>query len=122
MIQFFRNGGWSMFVIVAFGALAVASAAFYAARPDGRREGFLAWISRAVLWSTLAGLASDLGATCQFVTSLTDADERARAASEGFAESMSPAVMGFALLAVTAFLAAIGRQRLDARRESASPE
>jgi hypothetical protein len=122
MIQFFRNGGWSMFVIVAFGVLAVASAAFYAARPDGRREGFLAWMSRAVLWSTLAGLASDLGATCQFVTSLPDADERARAASEGFAESMSPAVMGFALLAVTAFLAAIGRQRLDARRESASPE
>jgi hypothetical protein len=115
--QFFRDGGWSMFVIEVFGLITLGSACFYAARPDGRHEGFLKWMSRAVLWSTLAGLASDVGATCHHTFTLQDANERSRAITEGVAESMSPPIMGFALLAVIAFLTAVGRRRLDARQE-----
>lgn len=106
-----------MFVIVAFGLLVLASAGFYAALPDGRHEGFLKWMSRAVLWSTLAGLASDIGATCHYACTIQDANERSRTITEGVAESMSPAVMGLAFLALTAFLTAVGRRRLDARGE-----
>lgn len=116
MIEFFRDGGWSMFVIVGFGFLTLASAAFYAARPSGAVDGFLKWMSRAVLWSTLAGLASDLGTTCHYTARIEDAGERARATLQGVSESMSPPIMGFAFLAVAAFLAAIGRRRMDARR------
>jgi hypothetical protein len=117
MLQFFRDGGWSMFVIMAFGLFTVASAGFYAARPDIRHEGFLEWMSRAVLWSTLAGVASDLGTTCHAACAIQEANERSRTITEGAAESMSPAIMGLAFLAVAAFLAAVGRRRLDARRE-----
>ncbi len=106
-----------MFVIVAFGLLTLAVAAFYAARPDRQHEGMLDWMSRAVLWSTLAGLASDIGATCHTTFGIEDGNARARLTTQGVAESMSPAVMGMAFLAVIAFLAAIGRRRLDARRE-----
>jgi hypothetical protein len=115
MLQFFRDGGWSMFVIVVFGMLTLGSAGFYAARPDGRREGFLRWMSRAMLWSILAGLASDIGATCHFTRTMSDPDERSRTVMQGLAESMSPAIMGFSLLAVAAFLTAVGRRRMDAR-------
>jgi hypothetical protein len=117
MLQFFRDGGWSMFVIVAFGLLTLASAGFYAARPDRRHEGFLEWMSRAMLWSILAGLASDVGTTLHYTCTIQDANERSRTITQGVAESMSPAIMGFALLAVTAFLTAVGRRRLDARQE-----
>ncbi len=105
-----------MFVIMAFGVLTVASAAFYAARPDGRREGFLRWMSVAILSSTLVGVASDVGATFRFTCAIQDADQRSRTVLEGMAESMSPAVMGFAFLAVAAFLTAVGRRRLDGLR------
>jgi hypothetical protein len=74
-------------------------------------------MSRAVLWSTLAGLASDVGTTLHSTCTILDDGERSRTITEGVAESMSPAIMGFALLAVTAFLTAVGRRRLDARRE-----
>lgn len=116
MIEFFKDGGWSMFVILLFGALALATGAYHAARPDERHEGFLKWMSMATLWATLAGVASDFGATFHFTTRIEDDSERARTVLEGLGESMSPLVMGFALLALAAFLGAIGRRRLDAKR------
>lgn len=115
MLQFFQDGGWSMFVILVFGVVALATAAFHAARPDARHEGFLEWMSRATLWATLAGVASDVGTTCHTTCQVLEANERARMTTEGIAESMSPLVMGFALLALAAFLTAIARRRLDAR-------
>jgi hypothetical protein len=115
MIEFFKDGGWSMFVILLFGAITMATAAFHAAKPDVRHEGFLKWMSRAVLWSTLAGVSSDLGTTFAFTCHIENDSERARTTLEGMAESMSPLVMGFVMLAIAAFLASIGRRRLDAR-------
>jgi hypothetical protein len=116
MIQFFQNGGWSMFVILLFGGLAFSTSAYHAARPDERHQGFLEWMSRATLWASLAGVASDFGATFQFTKSIENDTERARTVLEGLSESMSPLVMGFALLALTAFLGAIAQRRLDARK------
>jgi hypothetical protein len=115
MLTLFRNGGWSMFVIVLFGFVTLATAAFFATRPDKKHEGFIKWMSRATLWATLCGAASDLAATLYFTTSIVDANERARTIEEGFAESMSPFIMGFAMLALAALLAAVGRRRLDAK-------
>jgi hypothetical protein len=115
MIEFFRDGGWSMFVILLFGALSLGTGAYYAVRPDARHEGFLKWMSWATLWSTLAGVASDFGATFKATTQIENDSERGRIVLEGLAESMSPLVMGFVLLSLAAFLAAIGRRRLDAK-------
>jgi Na+/proline symporter len=91
-------------------------AAHFAARPDARREGFLAWMSAATLWATLAGVTSDVAATLYHTASVADADERGRLVLEGLAESMSPAIVGFALLALVAMLVAVGRRRFEARR------
>ena len=116
MIEFFKDGGWSMFVILLFGVIAMATAAFHAARPDERHEGFLKWMCKAVLWSTLAGVSSDVGTTLHATCQIMNDSERARTTTEGLAESMSPLLMGFAMLAIAAFLGAIGRRRLDAKR------
>lgn len=116
MVTLIRNGGASMFVILVFGLVTLASAAYFAARPDARHEGFLKWMSRATLWSTLVGLSTDIAATCYHTVDIIEPNERARVVQEGIAESMSPCIVGFAMLALVALLAAVGRRRLDARK------
>jgi hypothetical protein len=116
MLTLIRNGGWSMFVILLCGLVALATAAYFAARPDARHEGFLKWMSRATLWSTLAGLSSDIATTLFQTVEIVEPNERARVVQEGFAESMSPCIVGFALLALVALLSAVGRRRLDAKK------
>jgi hypothetical protein len=116
MLEFFRDGGWGMFLILAFGAILLATAAYYAVRPDERHEGFLEWMSRAVLWATLVGVASDVGTVFKVTCHIEDDSERSRTIVEGLAESMSPVIMGFAFLTLAAFLTAIGRRRFDARK------
>jgi hypothetical protein len=112
----FRNGGWSMFAVVIFGLVALATAAFYAARPDAKHEGFVKWMSRATLWSILAGMCSDFATVFDVVCQIDDWNQRSKILLEGSAESLSPGIMGFVLLSLTALLTSVGRRRLDARK------
>jgi hypothetical protein len=133
MMTLFRNGGWSMYWVVAFGVVARGGAAQFAARPRASHEGFLKWMSRALVWAILTGICSDAATVLgvgsakmgeshlrmlegTVVGELADADTRARILCEGLSESLSPGIVGFAFLAVVALLSAVGRRRLDARR------
>ncbi len=116
LYRLFRDGGWSMFAVVLFGLVALATAGFYAARPDARHEGFLKWMARATLWSILAGMCSDFATVFSVVCQIDDWNKRSQILFEGSAESLSPGIMGFVLLSLTALLTAVGRRRLDARR------
>jgi hypothetical protein len=117
MMTLFRNGGWSMYWVVAFGFVALGAAGHYAARPTAKHEGFLSWMSRAVLWSIFTGICSDAATVFEYTAGdIPPGDARARIVLEGLAESLSPGIVGFAFLAVVALLAAVGRRRLDAMR------
>ena len=112
----FREGGWSMFVVVAFGFISLATAAFYAARPDVKHEGFLKWMSRATFWAVMVGFCTDFSATFHAAAQIEEWNERSRIVIEGSGESLSPGILGFAFLALTALLTAVGRRRLDGWR------
>jgi hypothetical protein len=113
MLTLIRNGGFPMFFILAFGAIGLATSAWYAYRPNARSYAFLVWMGLATLFTTLMGLAADIGATCYHVARAMTQDAPMWRAwlVEGFAESMSPPIMGFAFLAMTALLTAVGRAR-----------
>lgn len=113
--KLFRDGGFPMFFVVGFGAIALGTAFWYALRPDARHEGFIKWMSIATLMAILNGFCSDLATVARFLAESEMApDRRVLIFFEGFAESMSPGILGFAFLALTALLTAIGRRRRDA--------
>ncbi|HEY3820545.1 MAG TPA: hypothetical protein VGL81_25440 [Polyangiaceae bacterium] len=116
LYRLFRDGGWSMFAVVLFGLVALATAAFYAARPDAKHEGFVRWMCWATLWSILAGMCSDFATVFRVVCEIDDWNKRSQILFEGSAESLSPGIMGFVLLSLTALLTSVGRRRLDARK------
>lgn len=112
-MKLFTDGGWSMWFILLFGFVALATAAWFAMRPSRAHPGFIGWMGAATLFSVFAGLCSDMGTVLFVVAKIEDANERGRIICEGFAESMSPCIMGFALLSLVALLTAVGRRRLD---------
>jgi hypothetical protein len=118
MLEFFKDGGWSMFVILAFGCVVLVTAGYFAVRPDARHEGFIKWMSFALVCSVLVGLASDFGAVFHNTRDIANDTERDRTMAQGYAECMSPPIMGFGFLTLAAMLAAIGRRRLDAKRDA----
>lgn len=117
------NGGIvSMSFILLVGLVAVGAALHFAFRAQRSSLGFLKAISAACLFGTLAATCADVGTTCNAVVRLWDQMGPAKATHiliEGLAESTSPGILGFSMLAVVALLGAVGRRRL-ADREAAS--
>ena len=115
MMTLFREGGWPMYFVVAFGLATLAVAARFAMRPVRAQLGTIVGLGAAVLFTVLMATCADLGAVGHHM------NERwaeyvdyppARAVLQGFAESMSPGVMGFSFLALAGFLVAVGWPRL----------
>ena len=100
-----------------FGLAALGSAVGYAIRPDGPRRSLTRGLSLATLFATLAALAAALGATLNALAGRRMADlslevpHGALMLLTGLAESMSPLIMGFTLLALTAMFGAVGGYR-----------
>jgi hypothetical protein len=116
MPNLIRDGGFSMWFILAFGGIALVTAFVFAARPDVRSERFIAWMGLATLGATLCGVASDIATTLYFVAGHEMApDRRVQIAMQGTAESMAPAIVGFAILSLVALMVAVGKRRLDDR-------
>ncbi len=121
MIRLFILGGWPMFIVVGFGLVALVAAALYAIRGKRQPLGFVYGMMGATFFAVLCGFAADLGAVFFALSSdkMSDvpAEQAHRILLEGFGESMSPGIMGFTMLSLTAFLVAVGSHRA-ARREA----
>jgi hypothetical protein len=116
-----------MLFIVLFGLVALGAGFYFALRAERRTLGFVKYMAAATLFSTLATTCADLGATlyaAEKAFAPTTSAEPTEAAAlphalhiviEGSAESTSPGILGFAFLALTSMLVAVGRRRLDER-------
>ncbi len=116
MKQFMIDGGPGMWLILLFGLTALATAAWFAFRAEGRVRGFLASMSKAVGYAALASFALDMLKVCDAIAGWPRPDERWVVLVHGIGEALSPLVMGFAFLALVHFFTAIGHRRLDAKQ------
>jgi hypothetical protein len=139
MWAFLRSGGLPMLFILAFGLIGLGAGFYFALRAERRSLGFVKYMAAATLFSTLATSCADVGATLYAAEKAFDPTksfetrhgpataEQTDAAAlprvihiviEGFAESTSPGILGFAFLALTSMLVAVGRRRLDDREDA----
>lgn len=124
MLTLLRNGGVvSMSFLLLLGLVTMAASFHFAVRPRREVLGFLHGMGGAIVFATLAATAASLGATLYAATKVYEREGDGAGAvpkamhlvTEGFAESSSAGILGFAMLTVTALLVAIGRRRLDAQ-------
>lgn len=118
MIEFFQEGGWSMWLILFIGGALVGAALRFAMKPHAAKKEFLKYLSLATLAAAVHGMVMDVGMVFWYCTDSTrcpDA-ELTRTLLQGFKESTRPGSLGGGLLVIALVLMAVGSSRL-ARKE-----
>lgn len=116
MLQFFKNGGFGMFPILALGLALLATGASFARSGRKDTEAFLERIMKATLWASVVAFALDLMTVGFFVARQESVDGGVvRIVAEGIAESLSPVVLGGGFLMVGWLFVAVGRRKVDQR-------
>jgi len=114
-MQGMREGGWPMWFILVFGLVALGASARFVAKPERRRLGFIKGMALATLLSTLTGICADLMAVFVHISErYADKPDWHFYMLRGFAEALTPGVLGLPLLSLTALLCAVGMNRLPA--------
>ena len=114
MFTLMARGGFPMYFVLGFGLIALAAAARFALVPRLARISFVHSMASATLWATLTCMTADLA------TVFTRLPQTQEWMSDphwhfilimGLGESLSPCIIGFALLALTSLLIAVGQSR-----------
>ena len=114
MITLFREGGFPMWFLLAFGALSLLAGGRFALRPGAGRLRLVVALSLATLFTVLTAVGADLATVGhQAPEYLSHHPEQTLATVllAGFAESMSPAILGFTVLTLVALFVALGCYR-----------
>jgi hypothetical protein len=115
MLQLFREGGWAMFFVLAFGSLAFIAAVVFAARPHPGRIDVVRALTRATVFSIAAGIVADVAAVCSHVPANPEWANSPKIhliLLQGLGESMAPGILGFTILSLVWLVMAVGHRRL----------
>ena len=108
----FVAGGLPMLFVLIFGLVSIGAAARFAHSPDPGRLGHLVALGVSVIFAALSGVCVDLIMVCQHAPAMAAPGELGAVVLAGIGESLSPAVLGSSLVAVTALIAAVGLRRM----------
>lgn len=115
MGEFFAAGGFSMPIVLALGLAAIVTAALALARPEPRRIQTARGLERAQIHLVIASVAMNLWTVGNQAPGYAEREATALApiVLMGFAESITPAVLGFSLLMFSSILLAAAARRVD---------
>jgi len=117
LTKLMQEGGFPMWFIVGFGLAGLAAAALYAKSVSQRYAALARGLALATLMATLAGTTAALGAVFAALAGERFPEfnilkpDGPQVLMKGLAEAMSPGIMGFALLALSALFYAVGSYR-----------
>jgi hypothetical protein len=115
MLDLVMQGGGGMVPVLLFGLIALVTAGLFVWRPEPRKLAYLRGMSVATIFAILAAVAADLSAALHHTAGDPErwgADWHL-ALLVGLGESLAPAILGFALLALVWMLAAFGMRRFE---------
>ncbi len=103
-----------MWFLLVFGALSLICGARFALRPDANRLRLALALSSATLFTVLTAICADLamvGHHAPEYLAKHSGESLATVLLQGFAESMSPAILGFTMLTLVTLFIALGYYR-----------
>lgn len=118
MLEFFIAGGVPMLGVVVCGVVALVAAVRFAMAPDKRKVAAVVSLSLAALASSILGFVADTYTVFKAigkVEELQKPDVMPLVLIQGARESLTPMILGFALLTVIWLVMAVGFRRLAPR-------
>ncbi len=103
-----------MWFLLLFGALTLLCAARFAARPDSSRLRLTGALGMATWFTTLTAICADVATVGHHAPDYLAQHPSSSLSTvllQGAAESLSPAILGFTVLTLTALLVALGCYR-----------
>lgn len=121
MWEFFKEGGWPMWLILFVGLALIGASIRFALKPHEAKKEFLKYLCFATIAATFQGMIMDLGSVFHWVSQESNTPDAAitRTLLQGFHESTRPGTFGGSVLVIALVLMAIGSSRL-ARQENPS--
>jgi len=114
MLTLFQEGGFPMWFLLAFGALALVAGGRFAMQPNPARLRLALALGSATLFTTFTAIAADLAAVGHQVPEYLVKHPEVPLSSvllQGLAESLSPAILGCTVLTLAALFIALGCYR-----------
>lgn len=115
MLEFFQAGGWSMWFVTLFGLITLVVAIVFAVQADLGKLAFVRAMTLSTTFSIACGVLTNFLAVCRYVggdPAIAANGELPRIVLIGFGESITPAILGFSMLAVTWLIVAVGTRRV----------
>jgi hypothetical protein len=116
MLQFMREGGWGMWLVLGLGGATLVTAVLFARDPDERRMALLRGLTISCMFSMLTALASNVATVMHQVPQHPEwSKELGRIGMIGIGESLAPVILGSAFLTLSWIIGAVGMRRLGER-------
>jgi hypothetical protein len=113
MVDFMRYGGFNMWLLLAIGVPMLITAGRFAKNADPQRLSLIRALTWALVFSTVAGVASGFAVTALHVVRDDQLyKEPLRPLLQGFAESLTNVILGAVLGCVGWILVAVGVRRM----------
>ena len=111
MWQFFTDGGFTMFPLLAGGFGLTAASVLYATRPTERLRSAALNLGLVVLFAGLFGVAQAVRTVLRVAATAEDADAQHRIVLAGLSESANNLVLAFFFLSLAAIAVTLGGWR-----------
>lgn len=111
MVDFFRAGGWGMWVVLVLSVAALVNAVLFSLKPSEKRMVLIRSLSTATCFASVTAMAMDLSTVFYYVSGLEGWDGSARIPMQGYGESLSPITFGAGMLTLVWMVVAVGVRR-----------
>jgi hypothetical protein len=115
MVDFFRAGGWMMFVVLATALPLLVTAAKFARNASPHRLSLIRALTMATVFASIGGTVTNLSSVFRHVVEIPELHkELVDNMLWGFYEALGPVILGFPLAAMAWILVAFGVRRMPA--------
>lgn len=119
--QYFQMGGWAMWLIFAFGLVAVGAAGRFAWRGEHQLAAFIRWLVLTVLSCGLLGFVAGMIRGAAYIVRHVAADRQVTVLIEAIGEALNNVAAAMMFSVVVCLLTAIAYRRFPLPNPSATP-